>query len=240
MFKAVLFDLDGTLLPMDQEEFTRGYFKLLAKKLVPHGYDPETLVKAIWHGTKAMVQNDGSCTNEEAFWQDFASFYGERSLQDRPLFDAFYAGEFQQARSFCGFSSKAAEAVELIRGNKCRVALATNPIFPAVATESRIRWAGLQPNDFELYTTYENIGFCKPNLAYYREILRRMKLSSADCLMVGNDVSEDMIASQLGMKVFLLTDCMINKNNENISSYPNGNFDSLLMYLKKELRCADI
>ena len=26
MVKAVLFDLDGTLLPMDQDEFTKGYF----------------------------------------------------------------------------------------------------------------------------------------------------------------------------------------------------------------------
>ena len=27
--KAVLFDLDVTLLPMDQNAFTKGYFKLL-------------------------------------------------------------------------------------------------------------------------------------------------------------------------------------------------------------------
>ena len=45
---TVLFDLDGTLLPMDQEAFTTGYFKLLAKKLAPHGYEPKSLVDAIW------------------------------------------------------------------------------------------------------------------------------------------------------------------------------------------------
>ena len=31
--KAVLFDLDGTLLPMDQDIFVKSYFGLLAKKL---------------------------------------------------------------------------------------------------------------------------------------------------------------------------------------------------------------
>ena len=114
-----------------------------------------------------------------------------------------------------------------------RTALATNPIFPAIATESRIRWAGLSPADFELYTTYENIGFCKPNPAYYQEILKRMDLSPEECLMVGNDVTEDMIAARLGMQVFLLTDCLINKDEKDISVYPNGGFDQLLACLRE-------
>ena len=69
MIRAVLFDLDGTLLPMNMEEFTKGYFKLLAKKAAPFGYDAEKLVASIWKGTGAMVKNDGSCSNEEAFWK---------------------------------------------------------------------------------------------------------------------------------------------------------------------------
>jgi hypothetical protein len=48
---TILFDLDGTLLPMDNEAFTKGYFKLLAAKLAPHGYEPKQLVDAIWAGT---------------------------------------------------------------------------------------------------------------------------------------------------------------------------------------------
>lgn len=213
MLKAVLFDLDGTLLPMNQDAFTRGYFKSLAQKLLPHGYEKDALVAGIWHGTAAMVRNDGSCSNEEAFWKDFVQSFGEKALQDKPLFEEFYEKDFQQARELCGYTPKAASAVNLIWEMGRRVALATNPIFPAVATESRIRWAGLDPADFELYTTYENIGFCKPNLDYYREILRRMNLNAQDCLMVGNDVDEDMVASHIGMPVFLLTDCMINRHD---------------------------
>lgn len=158
--KAVLFDLDGTLLPMDQDAFTRGYFKLLAQKLLPHGYEKDALVAGICHGTAAMVRNDGSCSNEEAFWKEFVQSFGEKALQDKPLFEEFYEKDFQQARELCGYTPKAVSAVNLIWEMGRRVALATNPIFPAVATESRIRWAGLQPEDFELYTTYENIGFC--------------------------------------------------------------------------------
>ncbi|MBO4212385.1 MAG: HAD family hydrolase [Oscillospiraceae bacterium] len=233
MIKAVLFDLDGTLLPMDQDEFTRGYFKLLAKKLTPHGYEPEPLIRAIWHGTKAMVKNDGSRSNEAAFWDDFAGIYGEAARKDEALFLEFYTVDFAHARKLCGCNPKAAEAVHLLKDRHCRVALATNPIFPAVATEARVRWAGLSPEDFELCTTYENIGHCKPNPDYYREILRRMELAPEDCLMVGNDVGEDMIAEKLGMKVFLMTDCLINPSGEDIACYPNGNIDDLLRYLRE-------
>ena len=109
-----------------------------------------------------------------------------------------------------------------------RVALATNPIFPATATQSRIRWAGLDPEDFELCTTYENIGFCKPNPAYYMEITRRLGVRPEECLMVGNDVTEDMVAAEIGMQVFLLTDCLINRERKDISMYLHGSFDQLI------------
>ena len=51
-------------------------------------------------------------------------------------------------------------------------------------------------------------------------------------MMVGNDVGEDMIASQLGLKVFLLTADIINRNNQDISVYPNGDMNDLLEYIK--------
>lgn len=227
MVKAVLFDLDGTLLPMDQDEFVKAYFRLLAKKLAPYGYEPDKLVKAVWHGTGAMIQNDGSCTNEVVFWNDFTNIFGEQARSHEPVFAEYYEKDFQQVKNSCGYTPKAAEIVRSLKAAGIRVALATNPVFPAIATESRIRWAGLEPEEFELYTTYENIGFCKPNLDYYREILHRMELDAADCLMVGNDVDEDMVAGKLGMEVFLLTDHLINKSGTDINAFPHGSFDDL-------------
>ena len=229
---TILFDLDGTLLPMDNAAFTKGYFKLLAARLAPLGYEPEKLVDAVWSGTAAMVKNDGSQNNEAAFWKRFSEIYGEKVLGDLPVFENFYATDFQQAKAICGFNPKAAETVRTAKNLGFRVALATNPIFPAIATESRIRWAGLQPEDFELYTTYENIGYCKPNPAYYQELLDQLNESPERCLMVGNDVAEDMIAEKLGMQVFLLTDCIINKEDANISLYPRGGFDDLLEHIR--------
>ena len=49
--------------------------------------------------------------------------------------------------------------------------------------------------------------------------------------MVGNDAAEDTAAEKLGIRVFLLTDCLINKDSRNISGYPQGSFDDLLNYI---------
>ena len=229
---AILFDLDGTLLPMDNDKFTKGYFKMLVKKLAPYGYEPQKLIEGILSGTATMVKNDGIKSNEQAFWEKFSEIFGEKAYADKPLFNEFYEKGFQSAKAICGFNPNAAMAVHTVKETGLRVALATNPIFPAVATESRIRWAGLEPEDFELYTTYENIGFCKPNPDYYREIAKRLGVQPEQCLMVGNDVTEDMAAQSVGMQVFLLTDCLINKERKNIAEYPRGSFDQLLQFIE--------
>ena len=229
---AVLFDLDGTLLPMNNDEFTRGYFKLLAKKLAPYGYDPKQLISSIWAGVSAMVANDGSITNEAAFWNKFAEIYGtERAEADRPVLEEFYAVDFRDAHVFCGFNPAAAEIVRYLHSSGVRTVLATNPIFPAAATEARIGWAGLEPSDFELVTTYENTRHCKPNPDYYLEVLSRTGLEPGECIMAGNDATEDYAAVQAGISVFLLTDCLINKSGRDLSGIPHGGFPELRAYI---------
>ena len=229
---TVLFDLDGTLLPMDQDTFINAYFGGLVRKLMPHGYDKDTLIGAIWSGTKTMIKNTGERMNEEAFWDEFCRIFGEKSKDDIPLFDEFYANDFCKVQTSCGFDKRAAEVIKAINNKGLRVALATNPLFPSTATEQRIAWAGLSPKDFEIFTTYENSHYCKPNPDYYREVMAKLKVYPEECLMVGNDVSEDMIAETLGMKVFLLTDCLINKENKDISLYPHGGFEELLAFIE--------
>ena len=232
--KAVLFDLDGTLLPMDQDTFIKAYFGRLAAKLAPHGYDPKMLVKGIYAGMESMVKNDGTCKNEDAFWRTFCGVFGERALEDKPVFESFYRNEFQQVKESCGFAPEAAPLVRRLRERGIRVVLATNPLFPAVATESRIRWAGLQPEDFEWVTTYENSCFCKPNPAYYEEILSKLGLDAGDCVMVGNDVQEDGAAAKLGMRVFILTDCLIDREAGKNEEMPRGGFKKLEDFLVRQ------
>ena len=230
--KTIFFDLDGTLLPMDQELFVQSYTKRLAKYMAPYGYDPQLLIKALWTGTGAMVKNDGSCTNETVFWNVFCPLVGKDALKDLEKFEEFYRTDFQNARESCGFAPQAADTVRRLRQRGFGVVLATNPLFPAIATESRIRWAGLTPEDFDLYTTYENSTCCKPNTAYYQEILDKLGLKAEECAMVGNDAEEDMAAETMGMKTFLLTDCLINRKDTPIDRWPHGGFDELNAWLE--------
>ena len=230
--KVVLFDLDGTLLPMDQKVFMKAYFGGLAKKLAPFGYEANSLISAIWAGSEAMVRNTGDRLNEEVFWAEFAKILGDGIYDRHETLNDFYKYDFDKIKDSCGFDPMAKAAVDAIKSTGLRVALATNPLFPAMATECRIRWAGLEPSDFEIYTTYENSRYCKPNLDYYRSILKELGVEAYECLMVGNDVSEDMIAENLGMRVFLITECILNKDNKDISAYPSGNFADLIKYIE--------
>ncbi len=230
--KAVLFDLDGTLLPMNQDVFLNAYIEKLVKIAARHGYNSKKMKDAITSGTVAMIRNDGKRTNEEAFWSALKEMFGESVTEDFHMFDRFYRTGFQKIKDVCGFDPRAKEVIERAKRKGLRTALATNPMFPEVATSSRIRWAGLEPGDFEFFTSYENSCYSKPSLDYYREVASKLGVDPSECLMIGNDVSDDMIASQLGMKVFLLTDCMINSKNEDISVYPNGDFDALLAYIE--------
>jgi FMN phosphatase YigB (HAD superfamily) len=216
---------------MDQELFTKSYFQVLARRLAGYGYEPKQLIDAVWKGTKAMVTNTGERLNEDVFWTVFADIFGPDSLSDQDRFLEFYQTDFPSLRPTCGFNPKSAPLLRQIKEAGLRTILATNPIFPQIATLTRIGWAGLDPKDFEWITTYENSHYCKPNPAYYQEILTRASLTPEECLMVGNDVGEDMVAASLGMKVFLLTDCLINREEKDISLYPHGNMDDLSAYI---------
>ena len=231
--KTILFDLDGTLLPMpDQALFLKVYLKALAQKIAPLGYEPGKLIDTVLKGTGAVIANDGEATNETVFWRYFVGVFGEEALRHLPVFEEFYRNEFQQVSAVCGCDARAAKLIAGLKAKGYHLVLATNPLFPAAATHSRIRWAGLDAQDFEWITTYENASRCKPNVQYYEEIVQKLGLEPAQCLMVGNDVGEDMIAQKLGMKTFLLTDNLINRAGEDIEKYPHGSFEALERYIE--------
>lgn len=233
--KAILFDLDATLLPMDQDLFIKAYFKSLAEKLAHYGYEPKQLMNALFLGIDAMINNDGTQTNENAFWGKFKTVFGDKALDDITLHEEYYKNDFDALKAVCGYNAKANEVVKHLKSKGVRVILATNPVFPTIATHKRIAWAGLDKEDFELITTFENSSYCKPNSKYYLEILDKVGLSPCDCIMIGNDTRDDMSAKETGMDVFLLTDCLINTENLDVSTFPNGSFDELLRYLDEKI-----
>ncbi len=230
--RTILFDLDGTLLPMDQEQFTKAYLRELGLKGEELGYGAYELVRAVMAGLEVMVTNDGSMTNEERFWEHFLDVFGGEVQAHAEEFDRFYQNEFRRVIHATQPTPLAKQYVETLKDKGYQLVLATNPIFPQAATFERMRWAGLDPEHFALVTTYDNSRYTKPNMDYYRDILKVIGAEPEECLMIGNDVQEDLCAAQLGMDVFLVTDDLINATGEDISHWQQGNRQDLLQLLQ--------
>lgn len=228
MLDTVLFDLDGTLLPLDQDVFIKTYFRHLAAHMVGMGFDAQQAVQGILVGTKAMQENDGKQLNCEAFWKATSAFFGKDMRAHEGDFDRFYRGDFALVKSVTYPDARAGECVRRLKEKGYTVAVATSPMFPVVATHTRMAWAGLNPDDFALVTTYENCTSAKPNPAYYLEVLEKIGKQPENCLMVGNDVEEDMGVVQLGMQGFFLDTWPLNRKNLPTDHLERGDFDALL------------
>lgn len=225
---VVLFDLDGTLLPLEMETFIGAYFKTLCGRFPQ--FDSREVVKAVWAGTGAMVQNDGSRTNRETFADVFSKTLGVDYYEHEAEFLDYYANEFQQVAAVCRPSDLSRCIVTTLQEKGYTVAVATNPIFPEIATRSRLRWAGLDGVDFPLVTTFETSTCAKPSPAYYRQVCERLAVRPEDCIMVGNDVLEDGVAKSLGMEVLLIRDCLVNEKQLPTEGFSMGSLAELLAW----------
>lgn len=233
MQKNFLFDLDGTLLPMDLNKFIDLYLTALCDRFVPvTGIDAKTLATGVWNGSAAMGKNDGTCLNHEVFWRTMNGVCGKDMREYEEQFDDFYRNEFAAAKKAVWVNHYAKKAVDFLKSKGCKLVVATNPLFPKSATYTRLRWAGLDPNDFEMITVYDNCSSCKPNLNYYADICSFCGFSPEDSIMVGNDVNEDMCAAKLGFDTYLVTDCLINRHEKNIEQYKHGSFEDFYHWIQ--------
>ncbi len=199
-----MFDLDGTLLPLHVDEFLRRYMK----KVASHFQDliePGKLIPAIHASTADMVRNlDPALTNRQAFAASFEPAVGMRWSEMWPGFLEFYEGEFRTIGEMVKDPGVARSAVLGCIEAGWEVVLATNPIFPLVAIKERMRWCKVDDLPWRFITHLDNMHYCKPHVQYYGEIRDQLRLEPESCVMVGNDVQEDMVASELGMKTYLV------------------------------------
>ncbi len=204
-YEAIFFDLDGTLIGLNADEFVPAYLDRIGR-WVSTRMDPGPFLRRLGASTEAMLQSDDpERTNEEVFLEHFLP--GMPGL-DRDgaleLFDRFYEEEFPGLRRFCRPLGGASDVVKTLRESGLLLVLATNPVFPRTAIEQRVRWGGLDPEDFDHITSYENSRHCKPSLQYYRDLVQLLGISPGRALMVGNDPWEDMVAGQAGVDTFLV------------------------------------
>lgn len=214
-FRAVLFDLDDTLLYNDMEgTFLREYFAALTEYARPI-CEPQELMAALMAATRALHYEDPTGpTNEEKFASVFAPRLGRPWTELKAFFDTFYDERFPDLQVHARAHPDARRAVESCLAAGCVAVIATNPLFPAAAIAHRLEWAGVGDLPFALVTAYENMRTCKPSPAYYAEIADRIDVAPADCLMVGNDVLRDIApAQEAGMHTYLADQWIANADD---------------------------
>jgi len=211
--KALLLDLDGTLLDIDMELFIPAYIRLLAPYFSSICGAEEFAVH-LMGSTRVMIENgDPALTNETVFFQDFCRRLQQPVDSVYPVFEQFYEQEFPRLRHWSRPRPGARPLVETARRRGLKLVLATNPLFPLSAVAHRLEWAGLSAEQFDLITTVENSHFCKPRPEYFLEIAGAIGCRPQECLMAGNDVQEDLGAARAGMATFLVEGMILHRGS---------------------------
>ena len=221
-YEAVFLDLDGTLLPMDMDDFLAKYFKLLSEYAVGIGLDAQRFSLALNGGVRAMATDASDRMNEKVFWTRFHELYGDDDPSIDARIDEFYRTVFPCIGDGFEPNPAAARAVSALKSKGYPLFLTTMPLFPRLAVEWRCQWAGVDPSDFTRITTYDNSFACKPDLRYYRQNVELAGCAPGKILMVGNNTHEDLAVMELGCDAFLVTDWLLDPVGFPLSSVKHG------------------
>jgi len=207
--EAVLFDLDNTLIFFDEKEFYETYSYKLSQYFTDLLSTPE-FVRKLMVSTQIMTNNDGKQNNAEFFINNFSKGLNIDKINLWQRFDNFYSADFIQFRNLMRPIEGIRDLILKIQDMGLKVVIASNPMLPEKVQKLRLNWAGLEGITFDLITHVKNSTYCKPNLNYYYEICSKIEVKPQNCMMIGNDTFNDMIAVKTGMKTYLVTD---NQNN---------------------------
>ncbi|TFH35366.1 MAG: HAD family hydrolase [Anaerolineales bacterium] len=230
MIRAVLIDLDDTLLGNKMEQFLPVYFQKLGEYLSDR-IDPAQMLTELLAGTQQMLLNlDPTCTLERAFSQHFYPAIGFEEEPMRLHIERFYREVFPSLKAGTAGRPAARAFIDRLQERGLDIVVATNPLFPRIAIEERLRWAGTPAAEipFSIVTSYEQFHFTKPHPEYYAEILGRLGLPPQDTVMIGNDPAADLAPARLlGMATFHLSE-------EPEQGYRGGNFTQVLSWLDED------
>lgn len=210
MIQAVLLDLDDTLITTHTNEFFPRYLKLLARyaaDYAPNGDFLEILLPAF---ERTLNEYRPTATLHERLLERLAAQAGQVIPETAAFFAAFYADRYAELREL-GYVQPRQETPGLLRWltdhSLCHV-VATNPGLPRSAIVQRMRWGGIEPDDypFTFITAAEEMHFGKPHAEYYAEVALRLGVKPCEAIMVGDDWESDIVgAVAAGLNAFWIS-----------------------------------
>ena len=189
----------------EEVKFLNGYYPVLVarfKDIFPDGQFAERLMKA----TVELRNNDGSRSNRELFLGTFCDGLDVNREEIWSRFEQFFSIDFDIFRDAVTAAPGAVEAFRHVKDLGLKIVVATNPIWPLSVQQKRVDWAGLGQISIDLITHIDNMSYCKPQLGYFRQICQLINVQPEECLMVGDDPANDMVAAKVGMKTYQTTD----------------------------------
>ncbi len=205
---VLLLDLDDTLLQNATDTFYPAYLKALTTHMARYS-QPVHFTQALMAGTQRMMENRRiDRTLKEVFDEYFYPAINHSPEKLQSEIDDFYRQVFPTLQALTQPQDGAQELMAHATQENWQVVIATNPLFPRLAIEHRLAWAGLpcDENNFALITSYEHFHFTKPSAEYYAEILARLGWPQSPLLVVGNDPDLDLHpAKKMGLPTFWVT-----------------------------------
>lgn len=231
--KAVLFDLDGTLLDVEMNEFIPAYVQGLASHFADLS-EPRLFVDTVLAATFALIHDGHEReSNEALFLAAMQRQLGIGAEVFTRRLDDFVDNGLGRLSPMVRPTERARAILRTCFEKNLAVVIATNPVFPRTVIDARLRWGQLQDYDYSLVTSYENSRLCKPHPGYFSDILTHLDLAPEQCLMVGNDTEHDLAAARVGIPTFLVETWMIDRLNGAFRSDMRGDHDALLDFLQK-------
>ncbi|MEG1435011.1 MAG: HAD hydrolase-like protein [Gordonibacter sp.] len=238
-YRAIFFDLDGTLLPMELDDFLGPYFKSITSFVAAQRLDVNAFSTALKAGIEAMVSHEDGSTNYDAYWKAFFDHADRTAAAWDDLITGYYEHEFNLVGKNVSPNPSASCAIETLAAKGYTLVLTTMPMFPRRAVEHRLAWAGIDPARFARMTSYENSTSVKPKLAYYAENLAACGLAGEEVLMVGNNTVEDLAIATLGADAYLVTDHLLDPVDFDLSTVKHGSMEEFAAWAEALPECEN-
>ena len=157
----------------------------------------------------SLSRNKGEKTNLECFLEAFADGLAVDASLLWERFMTFYRKAYDGVQVPVAVPEGLQDVLARLRQAGLKLVIASNPIFPIIAQQKRMRWGDIDPAWFDLFTHLENMRYVKPTADYFRQACELIDEQPAACLMVGNDPVNDMAAAKAGLKTYRTTDAEV-------------------------------